>query len=105
MSKNLPWREAVKNAIIKVVQRHNDPEFSRQTLIDEEIDYIKNTTGTEGKTPEQTLSRNLQELWKDENFISHVDTGVYKLVKMENINPHTLFESVFSQLFNIRPYC
>ncbi|MFW6172581.1 MAG: HNH endonuclease [Elusimicrobiota bacterium] len=90
MSNNLQWREAVKNAIVKVVKRHNDPEFSRQTLIDEEIDYIKKATGSEGKTPEQTLSRNLQELWKDENFISHLDTGVYKLIKIDDINLQTV---------------
>lgn len=90
MSNDLSWREAVKEAIKKVVERHNDPEFSRQLLIDEEMDFIEKMTGTEGETPEQTLSRNLQELWKEEDFIIHKQRGVYELLKTDDINLQTV---------------
>lgn len=90
MDDDLTWREVVKEAIKKVVERHNDPEFTRQLLIDEEIDYIEKMTGTEGETPEQTLSRNLQELWKDENFLKHKERGVYELIDTDEVNLQTV---------------
>jgi len=74
----LSWRKAVKNAIKNLVDRHGDPIFTRQSLIDEEMDYIKRSTRSEGKTPTQTLSRVLQELWKEEDFITHKRRGVYE---------------------------
>ena len=80
MGNDLTWKEAVKEAIKKVVERHNDPLFTRQLLIDEEMDFIEKMTGTEGETPEQTLSRILQEL-RDEGMIKFVDDeGKYRLV-------------------------
>jgi len=90
MNENSAWREATKQAIKKVVERHNDPEFTRQILIDEEMDYIKNFTETEGKTPEQTLSRTLQELWKEDDFISHEERGIYKLLELDDVNLQTV---------------
>ncbi|MGM0510195.1 MAG: hypothetical protein ACQESD_03605 [Thermoplasmatota archaeon] len=90
MPKTLTWREAAKEAIKKVVERHNDPEFSRQILIDEEMDYIKKMTRTKGKTPEQTLSRTLQELWKEENYLSHEERGIYQLIQLDNVNLQTV---------------
>jgi len=90
MPETLTWREAAKEAIKKVVERHNDPEFSRQILIDEEMDYIKKMTRTKGKTPEQTLSRTLQELWKEENYLSHEERGIYQLIQLDNVNLQTV---------------
>jgi len=83
IDESLSWKKAVKEAIRRFIERKDEPTFSRQNLIDEEMDYIKKATGTEGKTPEQTLSRVLQELWKEENFISHEEKGVYKLYEGE----------------------
>ncbi len=76
---HLSWKKAVKNAIKNLVERHGEPIFTRQSLIDEEMDYIKRATGCERKTPTQTLSRVLQELWKEEDFITHKRRGVYEL--------------------------
>jgi len=90
MNLDVTWREAVKKAVKKVVERHNDPEFSRQVLIDEEMDYIKELTDSEGKTPEQTLSRNLQELWKEEDFISHEESGIYRLLNLDTVDIQTV---------------
>ncbi len=79
MSNDLTWKEAVRKAIKKVVERHDDPQFTRRLLIDEEMDYIEKMTETEGKTPEQTLSRVLQEL-RDEGMIEFLDDdGRYRL--------------------------
>ena len=90
MSGNVTWREAVKSAIKNVVEKHRDLEFSRQTLIDEQMDHIKELTGTTGETPEQTLSRVLQELWREEEFISHVERGVYVLKRPEIVDLETV---------------
>jgi len=83
VDKSLSWKDAVKEAIKKVVKRKGELTFSRQTLIEEEIDYIKEATGTKGTSSKQALSDTLQHLWKKENFISHERKGVYKLQKGE----------------------
>jgi len=83
MEEGLSWKEAVKEAIRRVTERKGEPTFSRQTLIDEEMDFIKKATGTKGSSPKQSVSRVLQELWKEENFISHEREGVYKLLENE----------------------
>ncbi len=80
----------MKSAIKNVVEKHRDLEFSRQTLIDEQMEYIKELTGTTGETPEQTLSRVLQDLWKEEDFITHVERGVYVLERPEYVDLETV---------------
>ena len=56
------WKDAVREALHRYCRRHGSQEIDRQTLIDEELDQIVRDTQSRGKTPDQTLSRVLQEL-------------------------------------------
>jgi DNA-binding transcriptional ArsR family regulator len=54
--------------------------FTRQDLRDAELDRIISETGSEGETPHQTLSRELQQL-RDAGVLEIVDDrGTYRLV-------------------------
>ena len=73
------WSEVVEDA----VRRHEstgDPVFTRQDLRDSQLNWIVSETGSEGETPHQTLSRELQQL-RDAGVLEFVDDrGVYRLV-------------------------
>lgn len=56
------WREAVLNAIMRMTGNKTNQEFSRQQLISDELANIVAEVEAKGETPEQTLSRVLQEL-------------------------------------------
>ncbi len=56
------WTEAVLAAIHRLTVAHHTYMFSRQKLIQEELPRIVTITHSTGATPEQTLSRILQEL-------------------------------------------
>lgn len=51
----------------------------RYRLLEDELEQIRAETGSKGETPEQTLSRTLQEL-RDEGEIEFVGNGAYRLV-------------------------
>ncbi len=91
------WENEVKSAIERVVQKHQNPVFTRRMLLDEELGHIKMATGSEGQTPSQTLSRVLQEL-RDKEFIRHEDKGVYELNYLENVDLEKI--DITSQEFN-----
>ena len=71
------WSEAVLAAVRRHVRRTGSTIFSRQGLIDGEMDAIVAATGSSGATPWQTLSRVLQEL-RDVGRIEFVGEGVYR---------------------------
>ncbi len=71
------WSEAVAAAVRRHVLRTGSTIFSRQGLIDGEIDAIVTETGSTGATPWQTLSRELQEL-RDRGLLEFVGAGVYR---------------------------
>jgi putative restriction endonuclease len=73
------WSEAVEAAVRRYVVRSGSPVFTRQALIDAELDAIVADTGSAGATPHQTLSRELQQL-RDGGFIEFVDAGTYRWV-------------------------
>ena len=71
------WRDAALNAIYRIA---NDAHlFDRTVLIERELGRIINETQSSGATPEQTLSRVLQEL-RDEGVIEFLGGGSYCLV-------------------------
>ncbi|MEO6152312.1 MAG: HNH endonuclease [Croceibacterium sp.] len=72
------WSEAVEDAVRRLAARNGNAEFTRQTLIDAELARIVSETGSTGKTPEMTLSRELQQL-RDAGEISFVGSGTYRL--------------------------
>ena len=74
----MDWREAVHNAIDRYTLRHGARAFTRQGLLDEELAQITGDTNSLGATPEQTLSRILQEM-RDDGEVEFVDNdGSYR---------------------------
>lgn len=62
------------------VDSTGDPNFTRQDLIDAELDRMVAETGLAGATPQMTRSRELQQL-RDAGVIEFVDDrGSYRLV-------------------------
>ncbi len=56
------WKVAVANAIGRLNANKGSNEFSRKELIELELPTVVAEVGAKGETPEQTLSRVLQEL-------------------------------------------
>lgn len=74
------WSEAVEDAVRRHVVSAGSAEFTRQELIEAELDRIVDETGSTGATPEMTLSRELQQL-RDEGIIEFIDDrGRYRLI-------------------------
>ena len=74
------WSEVVEEAVRRHVASSGSSEFTRQELVDAELDWIVNETGSEGQTPQQTLSRELQQL-RDAGVLAFVDDrGAYRLI-------------------------
>lgn len=75
----MKWRESVSLAICRITERKGENEFTRQELIDHELDRISREVETLGKTPHQTLSRILQNL-RDDEEIEFLGNGEYRLI-------------------------
>ncbi len=74
------WRDAVRAAIGRIVARQCTTRFTRQALIAQELDHIVADVAAIGATPEQSLSRVLQEL-RDNGLIAFDGArGEYRLV-------------------------
>src|SRR5688500_4120345 len=73
------WSEAVEDAVRRHVAKTGSRVFTRQALIDSELDAIVADTGSAGATPHQTLSRELQQL-RDSGVIEFVDQGTYRWI-------------------------
>jgi putative restriction endonuclease len=74
------WSEVVEEAVRRYVDSSGDRVFTRQELIDAELNRIVSETGSQGETPHMTLSRELQQL-RDAGIIEFVDDqGTYRLV-------------------------
>lgn len=74
------WSEVVETAVRRHVVQTGNLVFTRQALIDAEMDWIVAETGSLGATPEMTLSRELQQL-RDRGIIEFVDDrGSYRLL-------------------------
>ncbi len=76
----LTWREATLQAIRELSREQQSRQFSRPLLIQHKLDQITAATHTTGSTPQQTLSRVLQEL-RDEGMLHFLDNqGSYWLL-------------------------
>ena len=71
------WSKAVQDAVRRHVLKTGSTIFTRQALIDAELDSIIAATGSVGLTPHQTLSRQLQEL-RDIGVLEFLDNGTYR---------------------------
>lgn len=58
----MTWKESVASAVRRLAGKTPGGAFTRQQLIDAELGQITSEVGSLGLTPEQTLSRVLQEL-------------------------------------------
>lgn len=73
------WKESVHAAIKRIVAARKTAEFTRRDIIESELEKITDEVDSKGDTPEQTLSRVLQELRQAE-IIEFVDNqGSYQL--------------------------
>ena len=74
------WNDAVETAVRRHVARTGNTVFVRHELIDAELQQIVDDTGSQGATPDMTMSRELQEL-RDRGVIEFVDDrGTYRLI-------------------------
>lgn len=74
------WSEVVEEAVRRHAAKSGDGSFTRQELIDTELDRIVSETGSQGATPQMTLSRELQQM-RDAGVIEFVDDrGTYRLI-------------------------
>lgn len=74
------WSEVVEEAVRRHVASTGDSVFSRQELRASQMNWIISETGSEGETPHQTLSRELQQL-RDAGVLEFVDDrGTYRLI-------------------------
>lgn len=71
------WSKTVLDAILRHISKSGSAIFSRQALIDAELENILLITGSIGATPHQTLSRELQEL-RDGGLLEFLGGGTYK---------------------------
>lgn len=76
--KRATWRDAVYAAILRLVDNKPATHFTRKSIIEQELSTIAADVESKGETPEQTLSRVLQEL-KSAGIIDFVDNqGTYR---------------------------
>jgi hypothetical protein len=75
----MTWREAVEAAVRRHAAKDPNKIFTRQDLLANEKSRIIADCGGGGETPEQTISRVLQEL-RDSGVIGFLDDqGSYQL--------------------------
>jgi putative restriction endonuclease len=74
------WSEVVEVAVRRHVDSTGDPVFTRQELMDAELNRIVSETESEGATPHMMLSREFQQL-RDQGVLEFVDDrGTYRLI-------------------------
>jgi putative restriction endonuclease len=80
------WSDAVIGAIRRHVARTGSPIFTRQEFIAAEGEAMAEETRTRGRTPAQTMTRELQEL-RDAGRIEFIERGVYRWLEATTVRP------------------
>jgi hypothetical protein len=75
----MKWRDAVLVSLRAFCARHGTRAVDRQTFLAEELDAVVAATASVGLTPQQTLSRHLQEL-RGEGLVQFLGNGNYLLL-------------------------
>ncbi len=78
------WKIAVIESITRISLRNKTNLISRQQIISEELEQIISDVSSKGATPEQTLSRILQDL-RDEGYLEFDGNGKYLLLESNHI--------------------
>lgn len=73
------WTQAVESAVRRHIAKTGSTIFTRQSLIDAELDAIVSDVGSVGITPHQTLSRELQQL-REVGLLEFLDPGTYRWI-------------------------
>jgi len=79
------WHEAVLDGIRRLTKMKDSYFFSRQEIIQQELNQITQEVDAHGETPAQTLSRVLQEL-RDEGLVEFSDNQGNYVFLAENVN-------------------
>ena len=74
----MTWKESTQKAVRDLTLRLNRKTFSRRELIEFELQNLLSRIVSSGDTPEQTLSRELQEM-RDEGMLEFLGAGNYLL--------------------------
>ena len=77
------WQDAVLEAVVRVTTTLGSSQFTRQQLLEHELESLHEATGTLGATPTQTLSRELQAL-RNKGILEFGTRGRYTLL----LEPH-----------------
>jgi hypothetical protein len=76
----MTWKEAVEAAVRRHAAKSSNRTFNRQEFLADEQSRILSDCGGGGETPQQTISRVLQEL-RDSGVITFLDDqGTYQLI-------------------------
>ena len=76
MKQTITWKAAVVSALQRYSRRHRSLQIERGELLAEELPAMIAETTSAGRTPAQTVSRELQEL-RDEGKLFFSAAGVY----------------------------
>lgn len=83
------WSEVVLDAVKRHIVETGSVVFTRQELIDGQLEAIVIATGSSGQTPHQTLSRELQQM-RDAGLLEFLAQGSYRWVgEPAAMRPHT----------------
>lgn len=88
------WSKAVVNAIERHVARTGSATFTRQDLIETELDEIVSAVSSAGQTPERTLSRELQQL-RDAGLLTFFGDGTYTWLRPSDVASDAPSKGVF----------
>jgi len=86
------WQDAVLEAVVRLTDTLGSSHFTRRELLKNELENLREATGTVGATPTQTLSRELQAL-RNKGILEFGKPGHYALLleppseDVDEINP------------------
>ena len=72
------WHDSVLDAVVRLADRTGDGIVQRARILADELPRIVHETESLGTTPDQTLSRVLQDL-RDEGLVEFLGQGVYRV--------------------------
>lgn len=73
----MTWKDAVRKAIPKVMDSNG--VFTRQDLLDKELDNMVKDTGSRGRTPDKSMDLTLQRLAEMGEIVFLDNNGTYRI--------------------------